>query len=477
MAGIGFQLKELFQKSGIIKNVRAFSYSTIVTVGPMFFCVVLITLAKHLLGLLNTVESEIDRFMAGIEYAFIFSQIITGGFSFTISRFIADQSFLEKDDYILSSMIGLISICVSIGGISTFIFYYNSPLPLAFKICSYLFFSELIIIWIQAMYVSAIKDYIRIVKSFIVGFFISALLFWICIIMLELNNATTVFICLDVGFFFIIMRLNQFIRSYFTKNNQEYFRFLIYLEKYPFLFFTGFFYIGGLYSHNLIIWQGNLNIVVDQTFKISPYYDVPVFFSYITVLPAMVLFMIYVETSFYQAHKEYYHRILHSYPLREILDAKKNMFKVLSTELTFLAEIQLIVVLCSITIGSQLLPRFGMTSEQLHLFMILTLGNLFFSLLFTMIILLLYYDDQFGAFLTTAIFFLVSTLFTAIFMLKAVYGFPIFLASFISLCVAIYKLINYVNNIDYYTFCSQPVIFVDKKTWIEGFLIKFRHIK
>lgn len=458
MAGIGFQLKKLFNEHGLLANVRAYSYSTVVTVGPLALCILLMTLVQFLLQAANTPYAERELFLAGSQYSLIFSQIITGGFNLMISRFVADQIFLEKYENILSSLYGVISICILLGGIIAFLFFLNSPLDFNFKFATYIFFVELIIVWILCMYVSALKNYMKIVKSFLIGVTISGMAIFVCIKFFQIYSATAMMACLDFGFFFMVVKFLQYIREYFKVNNFQYFRFLQYIIKYPLLFICGFLYTLGLYGHSFIVWLGPHQHKVADTFMIAPFYDVPVFFAYLSVLPAMVLFVVSLETSFYSAYKTYYNRILNSFPLKDILSAKKEMFRVLKIELTFMTEMQLFVAICSIALGVKFLPFVGLTFEQIQIFIILVLGYLFFILMYTVVLILLYYDDQIGASWIIGIYTIGSMLLTVILLQFGSLGFAIFIIAFISLLFGLRKLTRYLNNIDYYTFCSQPLV-------------------
>lgn len=475
MAGIGFQLKKLYNSSTILLNMRAYGYSAVVTVGPMLLCILLILITRQLLLLIGTAPNEVELFMAGAQYAFIFSQIITGGFTFTISRYVADQTYLEKDDYILSSMYGLISVCVAIGGIAGVIFYLRSPLDLPFKLSSYLFYTCLIIIWIQAMYVSALKDYMKIVRSFFMGVLVSAILIAITVLVFEMKTATAMFFCLDFGFFIMIWQFTKTIKAYFPVNNHYYYHFLIYVEKHPYLFLGGFLYTIGLYGHLILVWSSKYQVVIGDTFYIAPFYDVPVFYSYMTVLPAMILFMVTVETTFYDAYKLYYHRVIHGFSIQDIINARQKLFKVISVELTFIAEIQLFVIISSIAIGLKFLSKVGMSPEQIHIFTILTLGNLFFILMHTIVIMMLYFDSQRVAFASLALFSFASIIFVQVGVTYDIFGFPMFLSSLLTFTLAIYLLKRLMNRIDYNTYCSQPIIYKEKKTKTEAFLKRVGH--
>lgn len=462
MAGIGFQLKKLFRDNDLLSTVKAYSYSTIVTIGPMALCIFLITGAQYFLKAAGTPLGERELFSAALQYAFIFSQIITGGFNLVIARYVADQTYLKNYEKVLSSLYGVICVCIMLGGISTLFFYWHSPLPLSFKLVSYLFFTELIIIWLQCMYVSALKNYMEIVKSFLAGTAISIIAVLICIYIIGWNNALALFVCFDLGFLVIILTFMYQIIGYFKVNNQNYFDFLIYVEKYPLLFIGGIFYTFGLYGHNIVVWQSELQVLIQDTFAVAPFYDIPVFFAYITILPSLVIFMVSVETSFYEKYSNYYKRILQSNPLQDILNAKRDLYNITSVELIFLTEIQLMVMIGGIALGITFLPDIGFTSEQLHIFIILTIGNLFFIIMYTIVLLLLYFDDQKGAFFTTLLFGTTSILFTLGSIYMDSYGFSVFLASFISLILVVSRFTYYLNNLDYFTFCAQPLVFKEK---------------
>ncbi|OLN23557.1 hypothetical protein BTO30_03795 [Domibacillus antri] len=471
MAGIGFQLKALYDQSHFFGQLRAYGYSTITAVGPMFLTILLITASREWLLYLKAPADEINVFMAAVQYAFVFSQIFTGGFLFVISRYVADQTFMEREENVLSSMYGTIGITVFIGFIGAVLFYWTSPLPLLFKLLTYLFFTELSIIWVLSMYVSALKDYKKIVKSYMLGTLIAAVWIWLLTGVFGQMTAVTVFIGLDIGFLVIVILLMRDIFHYFQLNNKQYFHFLTYIEKYPYLFFIGLFYYIGLYGHNMAVWLGNRRIVVEETFVMAPYYDTPVFYAYLSVLPALILFMVTVETSFYPVYKKYYGRILNGFPLQDIESAKQEMYRVLKLEILFLAQVQLLVTFAFLFIGVRFLPLLGLTQDQIDIFMIVVLGSWFLSLMITIFLILLYFDEKKAAFRLTGVYAVLSFTLTIIAMnVFNQYGGGMFIAALISVLIGSRLLISRLNEIDYTTFCSQPIIYKESKTKIEWLL-------
>ncbi|WLR54467.1 exopolysaccharide Pel transporter PelG [Mesobacillus subterraneus] len=474
MAGVGFELQKLFHRRSVANQLRAYGYSALATVGPMAFCIGLIALASQILEYAGTSFLERERFMAAAEYAFVFSQLVTGGFNLVISRYIADESFVNRPERVLSSLFGLVAMAVMIGGSLAYWFYWSSPLPLTFKVVTYLFFIQLIVIWIQCMYVSAFKDYMKIVKSFFAGFIVSIVLILVTIFLFGKKDATSLFICLDIGFFIIMAGFMRYILLFFRVNDHDYFHFFIYLEKHPFLFLAGFFYTLGLFGHTVVAWFGEYQHVVDQTFYIAPYYDVPVFYAYLTILTAMIMFIVAVETKFYTVYRKYYDRILTQSPLKEIIHAKKQMFKTIGLEISFIAEAQLLIVIAFMALGLFYLPRIGFTNEQIYIYLIVTLGYYFFSIFYTMFHFILYFDDKKGAMISAGTYALLSVFFTVIILYTGHYGLSVFLAGAVAVVITGKRLTFYLNELDYYTFCAQPLFRTEENYKVSKLLEKLK---
>jgi uncharacterized membrane protein len=473
MAGIGFQLKPLYEQSHFLSQLRAYGYSAITAVGPMFLTILLVIACREWLLYLEAPTNEINVFMAAVQYAFIFSQVLIGGFLFVISRYVADQTFMEKEENVLSSMYGTIGITVFVGFIAAVLFYWSSPLPFLFKLLTYLFFTELSIIWVLSMYVSALKDYKKIVKSYLFGTILAAFLIWVLTTVFNQMTAIAVFIGLTIGFLVIIVLLMRNIFQYFQLNNKQYFHFLTYIEKYPALFAIGLFYYLGLYGHNMAVWMGDRGIVVADTFMMAPYYDTPVFYAYLSILPALILFMVTVETTFYTVYKKYYGRILNGFPLQDIESAKQEMYRVLRLEILFLAQVQLLVTILFLFVGVRFLPSLGLTQDQIDIFMVVVLGSWFLSLMITIFLVLLYFNEKKAAFLLTGVYALLSVTLTFLFMnFFDKYGGGMFIAALISLIFGSRLLVSRLNDLDYTTFCYQPIVQKTSTTKTEWLLKK-----
>ncbi|CAM4060306.1 exopolysaccharide Pel transporter PelG [Paenibacillus alkaliterrae] len=467
MAGIGFELRKLFNSQGLLNNAIAYAYSSLTTIGPMMLCMFMVMGMQWLMTLSGASFLEKELFLTTIVYCFIFSVLITGGLSMVLTRFIADMMFMKKYEHLLSSYYGSMAVCLPIGALTAWLFLRGMPVGMGYKIATYLLFSELIIIWLQTVHLSALKDYKRIVRSFLIGVVCASAGAWLLLYFTPFDNATSVLTAIVIGFFFVVLLSARHFEQFFPpKQSRIYFSFLSYLGKYPSLFFIGTFFYAGVYIHSFVYWFGPGQIRVAQHYVISPFFDLPVFYAYLTVIPTLVTFVVSVETSFYEKFRTYYDKILNGGTLTDITHAKQEMQRTLIQEISFIMEVQLLFTVVSLAIGIKVLPAIGFSMEQLDVFTILALSYFLFITAFIVMLMMLYYDDRKGVLIISGIFVAFNAALTYLTMHTGHHGLGMFLAALLTLTLALGRLMQYVRNIDYYTFCSQPITAPPKSSFL-----------
>ncbi|URZ01656.1 exopolysaccharide Pel transporter PelG [Clostridium felsineum] len=464
MAGIGFQLKKLYNHKSIFLDFRTLMYSSVIIVGPQVLCIAAIAFFQTIMLLSKVSFADRRLFLASTLYCFIFSQIITSGFSMIVTRYISDKLFAKEYGKILPSLYGVITICVFISGIIGALFFLRSPINAYTKFFTYILFIELVIMWLETSYLSALKDYTKIVKSFLIGLVTAAIIGTIILKASKINPIQISLFSFDIGIFIIVTLLMFYIRIFFKSNEGEYFDFLKYIDRYYSLFIICVFYTLALYIHNFIFWGGDLKEVVLHTYTFATVYDVPTFYALLTTFPASIIFSISLETSFYGEYKEYYSQIILGGSLKDIKNAREDMILVLYQEIFRLMEIQLFFSIVFLALGHYLLPFIGLSQISIDIFKILTLGAYCSISMFTVILIDLYFENRKGAVISTSTFLILNTIFTLVSLKlgQNYYGVGYFLAAFISLIVALINLNGFLNDIDYITFCSQPIIYKEK---------------
>ncbi|KIL43535.1 hypothetical protein KP77_32410 [Jeotgalibacillus alimentarius] len=473
MAGIGFELKKLFSEKSLFYRGRAYAASTIVIAGPLLLCVLIITASQLFLRYIEAPFTERELFLGAVQYSFIFSQLAAGGFVLLLARYLSDRIYSREENSILSSLYGVMITVLIAGGMTGMIFYSFSPLPLLFKFFAYMLFMQLMIIWIQTIYISALKEYRKIVYGFLTGVIVSILAIFTGYQLFDMTSAVDLLVTLNAGFFTILFLFFIEIKKRFPVNNGKYFEFLSYAARYPVLILIGFLYTLGLFGHNFIVWMSSAGITVAGTYRMAPLYDVPVFYAYLTILPAMIVFVVSLETAFYPHYQRFYKVVLGSSTLKEIRHAQDRMFGILSREITFVMEFQLFFTISALVFGGKILP---ITRSQVDIFNIVTVGGYFFITMFILMLVLLYFDDRKGAAAAMGSYtagLLIITPFTVAF---DNFGLSCFIAGVIGLAVALLRLQHISKTFGYYTFCSQPVMMKKHKEKVEGIVSRLNSL-
>jgi len=464
MAGIGFELKKLFKGKGLLSNMKAYLYSALVSLGPFVLATIMIVSIQLLLVYMDKPLKEKELFIATVIYTFIFAQIITSGFTMIITRFVSDMLYSKRLGYILPSLYGIITLVIPITAIPAILFLWNSPILIEVKFTSYLLFMEIIITYLMMVYLSALKDYMKIVKSFSWGVASTLILSYVFLKFTSLDTVLGMTLAMNTGFLLIISLLLSYLRGFFKIQSiqkcEKYFYFLTYFDRYYSLFFISLFYTLALYVHNFIFWGSSIGVKISSTYTYAPAYDVPSFYAFLSVMPSMVVFVVSMETSFYEKYRTYYSLITGKGNFADIENARKDMSRVLWSEIRNIMELQVFFSLIFVVAGFYFLPAIGMSSLSFDIFLLLVLGTYCNIILLIVVLVLLYFEDRRGALFISITFLISNTIFTwgTIYMGERGYGLGFFLAAFLSLIVALFELRVFLNNIHYHTFCGQPVI-------------------
>lgn len=456
MAGIGFELKKLFRKSGLFSFVRAHLYSIFVTVGPIVISVLAITFLQFLLKYIGTPTSQRELLQATIMYSFVFSVILTSGYCMMLSRYLSDRLYLGKNEDILPALYGSATVLLIVAGIIGLVFYLKSPLYFAYKFFAYLLFIQLVFEILLSIYVSAVKNFKRVAFSFFYGTIVGYIAAWMLIKFALMDHILAVLIGFDLCIFVVNVLLALEIQQYFRDKSSLYFNFLKSSTHYYLVFLTNFFFNLGLYIHSMVFWANpEVQQVLGNTYVFAPTYDVPASFAFLSSIPTLVMFVVKVETALFEKFRNYFYLINNGACYEDIEVAKTALRKTVFRELLYAMEIQLFFTISCIILGMKFLPLTGFTASMVFMYSILALGYFCVIIMFVIITLLLYFDNQKGACLIALHFAVTSFLFSlcTVYLGESYYGFGFFMAGLMSLLLSILVLVKYFKNIDYYVFC------------------------
>jgi uncharacterized membrane protein len=239
-----------------------------------------------------------------------------------------------------------------------------------------------------------------------------------------------------------------------------------YLYQHPILLFIGFFYNGAIWVDKVVFWIYKGEKVHDGLWA-SSFYETPSFLAFVTIVPTLSIFLVRVETSFYRAYRTYYNKVVHKFPLSEILKEKKNINSSLRLSFYRLMVYQGSITTVTLIMSPSIIEYLKMESFQLAVLRITTLGAFVHALLMVIMIIILYFDWKGVALQVNAIFFFSNLGLTWFFIDWDLswQGYGYFFSCLITLCYAVMMFFRRWENLEYITFTSQGL---GNLTWDEN---------
>ena len=191
--------------------------------------------------------------------------------------------------------------------------------------------------------------------------------------------------------------------------------------------------------------------------RASLIYDLPVFLSYLSIIPGMAVFLVRIETDFVEFYDKFYDAVRSGGSLEYIESMRDEMVYSTQQGLGEIAKIQTLAVLVTLVAGPSLLNALGISQLYLPLLQVQVVGaglqvglmailNVFFYLDQRRIVLILCVQ--------AVLLNIVLTAFTQYFG-AALYGYGFALAMLITLCTGLALLTRQFNRLEYETFMLQ----------------------
>lgn len=454
MAGIGFELKKLFHEEVGDHSLGAIFKSMMVTSGPWIISIVTFTAFRILLSPIMP-ENEFMLLMCIIVYGFVFSMILSSPWITMVIRHISDLVYLDRNEELISCFLAAVVIIGAQSHLVVWLFLQQNTYLQDHHTTLTYFFTSLNLLWLTMVIVGAMKDFNRVVTSYLCGMLIS-------IGLMVFYAGESVFLALDcftAGLSFTIFVLLERFFKEFGFEMKLNFEWLFRRDLIP-LFTSGLLANLAIWTDKLMYWGWSSKAVeVAPGFYLFPDYDLVIFLASLTMIPAAAYFTVFVETTFSDAQKDYLGAIEKGADLLQI-DEHANMLLLAYLKCLlnlFLFHASLSVVYIFILTFTFDFTGFGIVAVPLLKISILNmvLQNMYQA----MIVFLYYFDYQKEVVIISAITFIISAVATYYMMdmpFEAT-GYSFFIAMIIggSLCflTGAYK----IQRINYYTFSNNDL--------------------
>ena len=457
MAGIGFELKKIYGRKTLAANLWGTIYATMATIGPAVLSAVLLLLLEFLLARAGLTLLEERFFVAATSYTFVIATLVAVLFGAPVSRYISDCIFLEKESEICPSAFGVLALSSTFSGIIMFLLcagmYFQDQVPMLFLVSYYLVGVLVTDVYSMMTYASALKHYRALTLSFFLGFLLAVGVYFLCTRQLNIDKVTAAYIGLACCYFLIVSALVFQCVKAFGMPKGRYFAFLSYFRRYPKLAVGGFAYTLGIYCPTLIYWFFSGIMEKVSIFLTAPVYDYALFLAVFMNMPSMVIFVVKVETAFYEKYTRYV-SALNNGTYELLRKEREVMGRTLRHQLFFVYEIQLIITIVLICLVSVFFPYLSASTYMLHMFIILSLGiYTVFCMHFTIVV-FYYFSDYSGACISALVFLVVTTVCAAAAAVwNDFYPLPLLISGLCGWIVAFLLLRHRMEKLDSFLMC------------------------
>jgi uncharacterized membrane protein len=451
MAGIGFELRKLLRRDDLLGILQGYGHSALAATGPWLLTI--LTLAGiGFLGRNQIQPDDLLEFRLIVIYNFALSLVMTGPVVMVATRYLADAIYAKKVDGAPSMMLGYMMIIFGIGCVTVVPFYFfYAKLSHTVAVLAIVNFFIVSAIWLITAFLSALKNYSDITRSFAFGTgaaLISAAL------LAHFGSTAAMLLGFSLGLGLVLFSLIARVFAEYPYPVTNPFQFGRYFKKYWQLALSGLVYNMAIWVDKWIMWFAPQRERLRSGLIMYPDYDSALFLAYLTIVPAIAAFVMIVETDFFENYLRFYRNIENHASYPEIARAQEGIIASILRGSRTLIVLQGSICVATIILSPKLFSLLRIDFSQIGMFRIGVLGAFFHTLLLALTIVLSYFDLRTMT-LKIHIFFLVTNAFFTYVTMQmgfSYYGFGYFISALATFALAFLAVAHYAGRLTYQTF-------------------------
>lgn len=457
MAGIGFELRKLLRKNTLVGLVEAYAYAGIIGSGPWVFSIIGILLIGLFSASVVVPSSLVTQFQTSVTYLVASSLILTGLVQLAFTRFISDRLFEKKRDLILPNLHGLMLVVVTFASVfgTVCLFFLLPELGLIYRLLMLAGFVLMCGVWVLTILLSGMKRYKAIVVLFGIAYTLIVLsALWLRAYGLEGLLGGFVF-----GNFILLAGMwGMTVKEFSLQKTLISFEFAQRKLLYPSLIAIGLLYNLGIWIDKFMFWYfPPTSDAIIGHLRASLIYDLPVFLSYLSIIPGMAVFLVRIETDFVEYYDKFYDAVREGGSLEYIESMRDEMVYSIQQGLSEIAKIQTLAVLITFVAGPAVLRTLDISELYLPLLYVQVIGAGLQVGLMAILNVFFYLDQRKLVLLLCIEFVVLNVALTALTLWfgAALYGYGFTVAVLITLCTGLVMLSRQLNQLEYETFMLQ----------------------
>ena len=454
MAGIGFVLRRLTRQDNLVGVAIGYVYAALVSSGP-FLVTVIAMAAVGLLGEATGGRGAVATFRLVTIYNFALSLVFCGPFLLVMTRHLADRIYEQKVEEAPGMLVGATAVTLGLQlPVVVWLYFLHADMTLPERLASAVHYFLICGIWLVSVFLSALKDYRAIGLSFATGMAIGFGAAWL---LLDDYGAAGLIGGFAIGLAVIFFALALRVMVEYPYGIVRPFAFLHYFPRFWQLALFGLAYNLTIWCDKLVMWtapeaeRGAVGLVSNPT------YDSAMFLANLTTVPVLAVFIISIETEFFERYQTFYRAIEAHATWREIRANQAAIIHSLNVAGRNILLLQTVIAALAILCSPPLFTLLGIDARQIGIFRLGTIGSLFQIMFVFLAIVLAYFDLRLRLVQVTLLYL---TLNAGLSWLSlswgfAWYGYGFFLASLITFIVTLGVVMREVARLPYLTFVKN----------------------
>ena len=188
--------------------------------------------------------------------------------------------------------------------------------------------------------------------------------------------------------------------------------------------------------------------------RASLIYDIPVFLSYLSLIPGMAVFLVRMETDFVEHYSNFYDAVRDGGSLSYIEEQRNQMVFVIRQGIFQILKIQAIAALLLMVTGAQIFAALGISELYLPLLKVQLIATALQVVFLAIINVFCYLDQRRMLVLLTGLFLVLNILFTGIslYLGPQFFGFGFLLALAVCVLLGLWLVNRKMGELEYITF-------------------------
>lgn len=395
MAGIGFELRRLSREQSLSGIVGAFGHAAVVAAGPWLFTIVslaTITLFTEQVAGLATLAT----FRAIIIYAFAVSLVLTAPVTIVATRLVADALWLKKPDRVRALLYGAYAIAIAFVsfGVALLAVYFRMPVALGIALLAASL--TVALIWVALSFCGAVRDYRGVTIAFAVGLITSVLL-GVTAAVAGLGAASIAwgFVSgLVLTFMLLTFRVLDVFTGPLDRPEVGFEMILGGFRTYGHLAFGALVGTAAVWIDKWIFWFSPIGETVAGGLVHAPLYDSAMFIASLVIIPALSVFVVQLETDFFERYQHYFSTIATHGTLRQIEAARRRLAQGTLDDLVLVTVMQ--VGICAVLVLSTplIVELLNLQFQQISILRYGAIGAVFQFIFISSTSMLLFFDRR-----------------------------------------------------------------------------------